>query len=58
MGLYEKVIAATKPIIGVGPRGLRPAHLRPLFQGFFRDEEAREAWPLSSSSSEGATSAG
>jgi len=46
LGLCEKVIAATKPIIGVGPRGLRPSHLKPLFQGFFIDDEAREAWPL------------
>jgi len=38
LSLCEKVIAATKPIIGVGPRGLRPGHLKPLFQGFFRDE--------------------
>ena len=41
LGLCEKVIAATKPIIRVGPRGLRPGHLKPLFQGFFRDKEAK-----------------
>ena len=46
LSFCEKVIAATKPIIGVGPRGLRPGHLKPLFQGFFVDNKAREAWPL------------
>jgi len=45
LGMCARVIKTTKPIIGVGSRGLRPAHIKALLQGSFREPDATEAYP-------------
>ena len=37
------VVMKTKALTGVGPRGLRPGHIKGLFRGSFSDPEAKQA---------------
>ena len=37
------VIMKTKALVGVGPRGFRPGHIKGLFKGFFSDPDAKHA---------------
>jgi hypothetical protein len=39
----KEVVMKTKALVGVGPRGLRPGHIKGLFKGFFSDPEAKQA---------------
>ena len=44
LSMSEKIIRTTKAITGVGPRALRPGHIKVLVSGAFRDPDAKEAF--------------
>jgi hypothetical protein len=39
----KDVVMKTRALVGVGPRGLRPGHIKGLFKGCFSDSDARQA---------------
>ena len=43
LGGMKDVIMKTKALVGVGPRGFRPGHIKGLFKGFFSDPDAKQA---------------